>query len=159
MSSFKQTELKVYERVGFGAMTLGLFMVLITKIPHDPESFRHEYIVGLHGGGWLVLATGIAWTALVSAHLRTRFFDVGARIDSQALGTNLAVIGVVTVAALVLALAQLPSTPRDELPRNRKASADIVKKESGTRALVVAAVLVTAGVIGSFPVRRYMRHG
>lgn len=157
MPEFRPSELKLYERLGIITAAVGLLVALITKLPHDPDSFWHEAITGLHGTAWVTFGAALVWTALAAAHRRTGFFSLNQRMDANAFGISMGAIAVATIVALVVLTKVIPSTPRDRLPGNQKARVSIMRKESTVRAVVCGAVLLTAGIMASYPIRKFLK--
>ena len=108
MSVFINRELRVYEKIAAALAGVGLIVGGVASLPHDPQSFWNEYILGARGAGWMLFAVAGAWLGLIEAHLRSRFFDAEARIDAQAFGARLVLVGIGALVMLIRVFSGYP---------------------------------------------------
>jgi hypothetical protein len=72
---FSRKELEKYRNYGIAGAVIGLIMALLTRIPYDSAGFWADYIVAIHGAGWLLLMFGSIWLVLSLIHLWTDTYE------------------------------------------------------------------------------------
>lgn len=151
MFKFTDKELKRYAVAGVIAALTGLVMLMIGRIIHDEATFWEPYTAAFQGISWLVILISIMWFGMSVAHLYTSFFDIKEPLSTDKAVLHIAVIVIIMLLAGAYAVAKMPATSVDKLPRDPKEREALLAREARDRHYVVVLFLGVGASFAAFP--------
>ena len=158
MSKLSTKELRRYEWLGGGLIVVGIVILMLTRLKHDPNWFWADYVKALYGWGWISVALGTVWAGLAAARGRTDFLSVEKPIAPDNMIISVVAVLIATAIACYVAVSFLPRTAPEDLPPDPKKREKILTVERNTRLFVGTFVFVVGAGVTAFPVIRHLRN-